>query len=274
MSSLNTADFTGSAVFIPQGQWNLPANVSTSPTHALWLNQGSSLQSLSDTTDNAVMNTAGTIIVPYSGRFDLYAFISSTDWAFNGTMTVTLTYTPVNTASQSPTYTLGSFTLTPTNTQASVEQRVFANAGDQITIAFAPTTTVNTSVISNPTSTLNFTDVTNDPTELYFYGVSGKVPSFASLNKSCVMQTASFTNGVASLCLTQDATVSGTPLFTQIVGISAIPQAPSTITGPLGVGCISINPIPTNMKTLTINLAVNGALPASGWTVIAQIYGY
>jgi len=271
---MNAANYTGSASFVPQGQWTLPANVATAPTHSQWLNQGSSLQSISDSTDNAVMNTAGTIIVPYSGRFDVFAYMNSADWSFNGTMTVTLTYNPMNSASQSPTYTLASFTLTPTNSQASVEQRVFANAGDQITITFAPTTAVNTTVITNPSSTLNFTDVTNDSTELYFYGVSGKVPTFASLNKSCVMQTASFTNGVATLILTQCGTATGRALFQQIIGVSAIAQAPASITTPLGVACLSLNPIPTDMKTVTINASVNGALPAAGWTVIAQVYGY
>jgi hypothetical protein len=273
-SGVTSSNFQSIAQFSPTGQWVLPANVATTVTHSLWANTGNSDQPSADLTDNAIMNSSGLLICPYTGRFDISAVICGADWGFQGTMTVSMVYTPVNSASTSPKYTLATCQITPSNNTVTMEQRVYANSGDTITLTFSPTTAIDAITIAGPTTGLIFTDVTTDLTQTFFYSVAGNPPTFASLNKSCLMQTALVTNGIATLTLCQDGTTTGCSLFQQIVGISVIPQAPSTITGPLGVASFSLDPFVVGQKTITVHLNVNGALPGAGWSIIASMWGY
>ncbi|RYE16670.1 MAG: hypothetical protein EOP45_17085 [Sphingobacteriaceae bacterium] len=274
MSGVISSNFQYVASFQPTGQWVLPANIATTPPHSLWANTGSSDQAAADLTDNAIMNPSGILICPYTGRFDISALINGSDWNFTGNMTVTMVYTPVNSSSVSPKYTLAVGQITPSVNQITMEQRVFANAGDTITLTFSPTTAINSMTSLSPSSMLMFTDVTSDLNQTFFYSAAGSPPTFASLNKSCLMQTALVINGVGTLILTQDGTLTGRSLFQQIVGISVLPQAPSTITGPLGVAALSIDPFTVSQKTITVHISLNGALPASGWSIIASMWGY
>jgi hypothetical protein len=129
---------------------------------------------------------------------------------------------------------------------------------------------MSTSVQSN----LMISDVTNDSTNLQFYGVAGKPPTFANLASTFQNQTATVSGGVANFILTQSGESTGTALFKQITGVWLTPQAPSGLTGSVGVPSVAIDPIPTNMKTATAHVSVAGAVPAAGWTCLAKIEGY
>ncbi|RYE22049.1 MAG: hypothetical protein EOP45_08805 [Sphingobacteriaceae bacterium] len=273
-STMISTDFASIAQFTPTGQWNLPANVATTVPHSLWANTGNSDQNAADLTDNAIMNSSGILICPYTGRFDISSIICGADWGFKGTMTISMIYSPVNSASTSPKYTLATCQITPTKNTVTMEQRVYANSGDTITLTFSPTTAINAPTMAGPTTGLIFTDVTTDINQTFFYSVAGAPPTLASLNKSCLMQTALVTNGIATLTLCQDGTNNGCSLFQQIVGISIVPQAPNTITGPLGVATFSVDPFVVGQKTITVHLSVNGALPGAGWSIIASMWGY
>jgi hypothetical protein len=274
----STSLFTQSATYFVSNTWVLPANTATVPPKSWWVNAGNSDQGAADQTGNAVMvNSDGKLIVPYSGRFDVNAWLVATDFPSftSGTMTVTILYTPKNTTSQQYSYIMASGQLVAgSSTPLKLENRVFANSPDEITISFNPSVAVNQTMSPSVQSNVMISDVTNDSTNLQFYGVAGKPPTYANLASTFQNQTATVTNGVANFILTQSGEATGASLFKQITGIWITAQAPASLTGSVGTPTVGLDPIPTNMKTATAHVAVAGAVPTAGWTCLAKIEGY
>lgn len=268
--------YTGKCYWLPQGSLSVAANTPTVLPQSNWLAIGNSDQSVADANNAYIMNSQGILTIPTSSKFDISCLIDQTDFGFSGNLTVTFTYVPVNSASQSPKYTLGTIVTTPTQKQGVLEQRFKANAGDYISIAFNFASALNCPAVNTPANTvLIFTDLilTGDSTEEFYYGTSGNPVFYAYMNKISVMQTAKVINGVATISLTQDGSSTGCAIFNTIVAVNVTAQAPSNINSPLGVACITLNPFPTNLKTISMEVAVNGALPPANYTVIAEVKG-
>lgn len=250
-----------------QGALSFPAGSNYTPPKTNWASIESS--SANDNAQSyALMDAQGNITLPMTAVYMIIFNISRNELSYTDTSTISVLYTPV---SGSTPFILG------TNSSGTFQHIMSFNAGDKLTPIYNFASACSASLPqASVANTFRITFM--DPAKLYMYQASTSSLPLSNPAPRILCFSGVLTTGFqVVLPLTIDGTVTGPAIFQTITGMTSTAVASSTTTNVMNTLMTSIDPVSSNLKTVTVNVAtgttVTTLLVGSNYTLKAAPAG-
>lgn len=236
------------------GSITFQSNTNTTPSKTNWISNGSSNPN-DCTSDYKWMNSTGGVVIQNSGLYTLTFTCNAAELNYSGSGVISISYVPSN----------GSAFIISTQSIANIVQHTMPfNAGDILTPIFnlATAYTANCTV---PTVLTSFQLVLANATNPYFYYSSTNVPPILNQQPRSLDFIGSLSSGFQVVIpITLDGTTTGTPCFQNITSAIATATSSSKTTSVSNILFTSLDPIPSSLKTITVNVGTGNTIVVGG----------
>jgi hypothetical protein len=239
-------------IYNSTGIWNLSQNASFAPSQSQWRSTSSS--STDRTSDLQLLSTNGAYVVPASGRYRIV--YNCNDSAFVGGRFF-MTFTPMGGTS---------FVLnTSTAITAGLQWKHIMSfqQGDTLQLSFILTTTTSITYNAANTNThfLEYYQIPSDIVMPVFYRANAGMPPTLITAPQLHFWSGTIKSGFQDVVpITVDGTTTGWPVFRTIIGAFVTPIAVTATTSIANALKGSVDPFPTDNKTITVNITAENTI--------------